>query len=373
MSIVSLLKYNDYNSDDLLEAVNQSCTNIHFDPADLTGTVIALKPNLLTSASPESGVTTHPEFFRAVVRFIKEHKGTPVLVESPAFFNLDKVLKKCGYDEIITSEKIRIADTSRTCIIRNENAVKYKSFHVAEDIVNSDFIFNLPKLKTHSLTYFTGAVKNLFGTIHGLEKSKWHVKTENEKEFVSFLLDLYESFLYAKKDRIISLMDGITGLEGEGPGKSGRPVNSKAVIAGMDAISVDAAAVTIAGLDLRKAVLCIEGERRGLGISTLAGININGAALTDFNNKFIPPKAKSFLGKIPVSTYFIKNLLVEKPVPEKDKCTLCYQCKTICPAGVIEKSRNELTPFYNYRKCIRCYCCMEICPEGAIFLKRKVL
>ena len=267
MSKVSLLKYSSYNKDDLLEAINISCKNISFDPANLAGSVVAVKPNLLTAASPESGVTTHPEFFRAVVHFIKEHKGTPVLVESPAFFHLDKVLKKCGYSEIIETEKIQIADTSKTSLLKNDNGKKYKSFHVAEDIVSSDFIFNLPKLKTHSLTYFTGAVKNLFGTIHGLNKSKWHVKTESEAEFISFLLDLYGSFLYSKKDRIISIMDGIIGMEGEGPGKSGRPVLSKAVIAGMDALAVDTVAVTVAGLDISRALLCIEGEKRGLGVS----------------------------------------------------------------------------------------------------------
>jgi len=372
MSRVSLLKYNNYNRDDLLDAINQSCKNISFDPANLTGSKVAVKPNLLTAALPESGITTHPEFFRAVVHFIKEYKGTPVLVESPAFFHLEKVLRKCGYEEIINREKILIADTAKTSLIKNENAKKYKSFYVAEDIINSDFIFNLPKLKTHSLTYFTGAVKNLFGSIHGLEKSKWHVKTENEQEFVSFLLDLYGSFLYSKQDRIISIMDGIIGLEGEGPGKSGKPVFSKAVIAGMDAIAVDTVAVIVAGLDINKAVLCIEGEKRGLGVSSIRKIKVSGASLTDFNNNFIPPKTRSFLGKIPVSTTLLKNLLVKKPVPDKKKCTLCYQCKTICPAGVIEKSRDEQIPFYNYTKCIRCYCCMEICPEGAIFLRRKL-
>jgi len=203
MSIVSILKLNNYNHDDLLSAIRQSCINISFDPATLAGAKVAVKPNLLTAALPESGVTTHPEFFRAVIHFIKENKGIPVLVESPAFFNIDKVLKKCGYEDIINTEKIIISDTSKTSFIRNENGRKYKSFHVAEDIINSDFIFNLPKMKTHSLTYFTGAVKNLFGTIHGLEKSKWHVKTETEKEFISFLLDLYESFIFSKKDKII--------------------------------------------------------------------------------------------------------------------------------------------------------------------------
>ncbi len=372
MSKVSLLKYSNYNSDDLLDAINQSCKNISFDPSNISRKKIAVKPNLLTAASPESGVTTHPEFFRAVIHFIKEHKGIPVLVESPAFFHIDKVLKKCGYDEIINKEKIQIADTTKISVIRNENAKKYKSFHVAEDIVKADFIFNLPKLKTHTLTYFTGAVKNLFGTIHGLEKSKWHVKTESEQEFISFILDLYGAFEYSKKDRIISFMDGIIGLEGEGPGKSGQPVLSKAVIAGMDAIAVDTVAITIAGLEVSKSVICIEGEKRGLGISTIEKIKIAGESLSDFNNKFIPPKPKSLFGNLPLNTTLLKNLIIKKPVPDKKKCTLCYQCRTICPAGVIEKSKDGFIPLYNYTKCIRCYCCMEICPEGAIFLKRKI-
>ena len=371
MNVVSLLKYSSYKNDDLLEAIDKSCKNISFNPSNLAGARIAVKPNLLTAASPESGVTTHPDFFHAVIHYIKEYRGIPVLVESPAFLNIDRVLRKCGYEEIVKKEKILIADTTKTLLIKNDYGIKYKSFHVAEDIVKSDFIFNLPKLKTHSLTYFTGAVKNLFGSIHGLEKSKWHVKTENEREFMSFILDLYGSFLYSKKDRIISIMDGILGLEGEGPGKSGKPVFSDAVIAGLDAISVDIVAGTVAGLDVSKIILCIEGEKRNLGVSSIEKINIVGASLTDFNNNFIPPKTKSFLGRLPVSTHFLKNLLVKKPVPDKKRCTLCYQCKAICPAGVIEKSEDGHIPLYNYKKCIRCYCCMEICPEGAIFLERK--
>lgn len=273
---------------------------------------------------------------------------------------------------MINEEKIEVADTSKIALIKNNNGIKYKSFSVAEDIVNSDFIFNLPKMKTHSLTYFTGAVKNLFGTIHGLDKSRWHVKTESEKEFISFLLDLYGAFAFTKKDRIISIMDGIIGLEGEGPGKSGKPVLAGAVIAGMDAIAVDAVAVKIAGLDSGKATLCIEGEKRGLGVSKIEKINVTGSLLSDFNNSFVPPKTRTFLGKIPFNTKLLKDLLIEKPVPDRKKCTLCYQCRTICPAGVIEKSRDGAVPLYDYKKCIRCYCCMEICPEGAIALKRKI-
>jgi formate hydrogenlyase subunit 6/NADH:ubiquinone oxidoreductase subunit I len=70
----------------------------------------------------------------------------------------------------------------------------------------------------------------------------------------------------------------------------------------------------------------------------------------------------------------MRELFTEKPVPLEGKCTLCYQCKKICPAGAIDISDGEhKTPTYNYKKCIRCYCCKEICPEAAISLKKGAL
>lgn len=371
MSIVSLLKVTSYNINELLEKVALSINNIGLDSSDLRGAKIAVKPNLLTSATPESGIITHPEFFRAVILFIKQNGGNPILVESPAFIPLSRVMKKTGYDKIIDEEKIPVSDTRKTALIKNINGIQYKMFPVAEDIVNADFIFNLPKLKTHSLTYFTGAVKNLFGTIHGLEKSKWHIKADNSEKFISFLLDLFDAFIYTKNNHIINIMDGIIGLEGEGPGKSGKPVFAQAVIAGLDAISVDAVAIKTAGLDINKSHLCIKGEQRGLGNSTSDKILIRGAALTDFRNSFLQPRGESLFRKLPAGS-FLKNLLVEKPVPEKIRCTLCYQCKAICPANAINTSRDGKIPFYNYNKCIRCFCCMEICPEGAIDLRKKL-
>lgn len=369
MSIVSLQKVTSYKKDDLLEKISHSINEIGLNPSNFKGAKIAVKPNLLTSAAPESGIITHPEFFRAVILFIKNNGGNPILVESPAFLSLSRVMKKTGYDEIVSNEKIPVADTRKTAVIKNVNGTRYKSFYIAKDIVNSDFIFNLPKLKTHGLTYFTGAVKNLFGTIHGLEKSRWHIKADNAEKFVSFLLDLYDAFMYTKKNQIINIMDGIIGLEGEGPGKSGKPVNAQAMISGLDAIAVDTAAIKIAGLDINKSLICKEGKQRGLGESSPDKIIIKGDSFNDFRNSFLPPGGGSLFRKLPAGS-FLKNLLVEKPVPEKRRCTLCYHCRSICPADAINTSINRKIPLYNYNKCIRCYCCMEICPEGAIDLKK---
>jgi len=75
-----------------------------------------------------------------------------------------------------------------------------------------------------------------------------------------------------------------------------------------------------------------------------------------------------------LNTKTLKNLLIEKPVPSRERCSLCYQCKAICPGGAIGASEGESgVPFYDYDRCIRCYCCMEICPEAAIGLRRGKL
>ena len=38
----------------------------------------------------------------------------------------------------------------------------YRSFEVARAVLDADVVVNIPKLKTHGLTLFTGAVKNVF-------------------------------------------------------------------------------------------------------------------------------------------------------------------------------------------------------------------
>lgn len=374
MTKVSLLRVESYNPELIRAAIEMSIANSGFDLSLIRNRVVAVKPNLLTTAIPEKGITTHPVFFNEIVKIIKEWGGIPVLVESPAFLPLSKVLKKNGYMEIIEKEKIRVSDPGSTAVIKNPGSGKFKVFDVSADFVKADFVFNLPKMKTHGLTYFTGAVKNYFGLINGLEKSKFHFRADNPKSFASFIVDLYTALVSTKGEgSFLNIMDGITGLEGEGPGASGKPVDSCAVIAGIDAVAVDTVAVEIAGLDLKKTPTCIYGGERGVGISDLSQINIIGNSAVDFTKKFRPPAARSGVSGWPFSSHLFKNALIEKPVPDPDKCTLCYQCRTICPADAISRSIDGEIPLYDYKRCIRCYCCMEVCPEAAIGLKKSFL
>ncbi len=165
------------------------------------------------------------------------------------------------------------------------------------------------------------------------------------------------------------------GMEGEGPGPSGKPKKIGVVIVGDDAVALDYVAVNLVGLNLKKVFTITEGFRRGYGVKSPDDIQVRGEPLEDMRiTDFKAPRSAVMGGIIwPLTSPTIKNLFVEKPVPRTDACTLCYNCMKVCPAGAITKADEAGIPRYNYRKCIRCFCCMETCPEAAIDLKKGAL
>jgi uncharacterized protein (DUF362 family)/Pyruvate/2-oxoacid:ferredoxin oxidoreductase delta subunit len=379
MMRVALLKCEDYDALRIREKMMEALNLIGLEPKIFAGKRVVVKPNLLNASAPEKSVVTHPEFFRAALRMVRDHGGSPILCESPAFQPLAKVMKKAGYDRIVAEEGCEIADPRSTGILFCDGRCRFKRFEISSVVFDADIILNLPKFKTHGLTYITGAVKNLFGLIYGLNKSQWHLKARSKEEFSDFLLDYYSALLkgFEKPKVFIHLMDAVMGMEGEGPGAGGTPRKIGAVLAGQDAVSVDAVATRVVGLPLEEVLTVTLGERRGLGTGALERIELLGADLDAFQIRdYVPTKASGGnpMGHWPLNTRVFKDLLVEKPAPSKERCTLCYQCKAICPGGAISESKGGSgVPSYDYDKCIRCYCCMEICPEAAIRLKKGKL
>lgn len=373
---VSLLKCEDYEHAMLENVIRKGLSGIGLAPGMLRGKRVLLKPNLLSASPPESAVVTHPEVFRAALRIVKEGGGRPVMVESPAFQPLGKVIEKSGYDRILKEEACEVADTADRRVLFYGRGTGYKRFELPEALFEADIVISLSKLKTHSLTHITGAVKNLFGLIHGLNKSRWHVKAPSAEAFAGFLLDLYAALLkgFDPPKTYIHIMDAIVGMEGEGPGRRGRPKKIGALLLGRDALAVDAVAVRLLRLDPEKVPTLVLGAKRNSGVTSMEHIDVKGGHPSDFDIRdFVSSKSRNRfdLGRWPTNTDFFKNLFVERPVPGSDRCSLCYQCMTICPGKAIGKSDgNRRIPSYDYGKCIRCYCCMEICPEAAIRLKR---
>lgn len=377
MAVISLQKCTQYDNKILKEKILTGLTQIGFDPTELKNKRVCLKPNLLMPLTPDRAVTTHPEIFRAVAQIVRDYTTDIVLIESPNFFALKPTIKKAGLAEIVGDMEIEIADINITETLRFPLAHRYKNIDISKAFFDVDYIINMPKLKTHGFTHYTGAVKNLFGVMPGLSKARMHMRAPSQMEFTEFLLDLYGGLLngFEKPKKFIHIMDAVVGMEGEGPGPSGKPKAIGAVIVGEDAVALDYVAVNLVGLKMKKVFTITEGFKRGYGAKSPDEIQVTGESLEDMRiTDFKAPRSTIMGGVIwPMTSPTVKNLFVEKPVPRAEACTLCYNCMTVCPAGAIDKADDAGIPKYNYRKCIRCFCCMETCPEAAIYLKKGVL
>lgn len=377
MAVISLQKCVQYDNKILKEKILTGLTQIGFDPTELKNKRVCLKPNLLMPLTPDRAVTTHPEIFRAVAQIVRDYTTDIVLIESPNFFALKPTIKKAGLAEIVGDMEIEIADINITETLRFPLAHRYKNIDISKAFFDVDYIINMPKLKTHGFTHYTGAVKNLFGVMPGLSKARMHMRAPSQMEFTEFLLDLYGGLLngFEKPKKFIHIMDAVVGMEGEGPGPSGKPKAIGAVIVGEDAVALDYVAVNLVGLKMKKVFTITEGFKRGYGAKSPDEIQVTGESLEDMRiTNFKAPRSTIMGGVIwPMTSPTVKNLFVEKPVPRAEACTLCYNCMTVCPAGAIDKADDAGIPKYNYRKCIRCFCCMETCPEAAIYLKKGVL
>ena len=376
MTRVSLLRCNAYDNNLLRTTIRQGLVDCGFDLSGLSGARVIVKPNLMMPAKAEKAVATHPEFFRAAVQVVKEHGGKPVLAECPGFMSLESVARRVGHLDVAGEESVEVADMSDTVFLHNEAARTFKRVEVAKVFADADILINLPKFKTHGLTYISGAVKNFFGTVPGLKKSQMHMRVPEKEAFSEWLLDLYGAFLYGfdPPKKIVHVMDAVVGQEGEGPGPAGTPRKIGVIITGQDAVAVDFTAVAVTGLDQGKVVTIRSGASRGLGAASWEDIELVGERLEDVRvSDFVPTRASfgSHVLRGPVVGKTARNWFVERPVPVEDACSLCYQCLRICPAGAITgSSGRRRVPAFDYRKCIRCFCCSEVCPEGAIRIRR---
>ncbi|HPJ95577.1 MAG TPA: DUF362 domain-containing protein [Deltaproteobacteria bacterium] len=376
MADVALLRCDTYSPDVVKGRILKGLDLVGIDPGCFRTARVALKPNLLTAVPPESAVVTHPGFFEAVAQIVIDHGGKPLLVESPAVVSLKNALRKAGYLPIIDKLGIEIAHMDSVEKITYEHGHLFKYFEVSRALGDVDMIVNIPKLKTHGLTYLSAAVKNLFGIVPGMRKSQMHLRFPDKREFSEFILDLYGAVInrFDSPGAILHILDAVVSLEGEGPGTSGSPRKTGAVIISEDALALDSVAVDLVGLDMNLVATLTSGFTRDFGVSSRDEIHVLGERIEDMRIQgFLPTKNTggplllrgSFLRRI------MKNLFVEKPSPLEGACILCYQCRHICPAGAIsEAKKGTKVPQFDYQRCIRCFCCQEICPEAAITIKK---
>jgi len=372
-SKVAIVRCGSYNTEEVRKAVSRGLELMGGAETFVSqGEKILLKVNLLVGEVPEKCVNTHPAVFRAVAEMFAAKGAIVQYGDSPGFGAPHAAAKKSGIADVADELKIELVDFKEGREVFFEQGNQNKSFYIANGVLNADGLISLPKMKTHALERFTGAIKNQFGCVVGMRKGEFHVKLPDATDFARMLVDL-NSFV---KPRLY-IMDGIMAMEGNGP-RGGTPRAMNVLLFSTDPVALDATASRMINLKPLYVPTTLVGGQTGAGTFNEEEIEIVGDALKDFicmdfNVERTPVKT---VKKNSVNT-FLKNRLIAKPVIIEDKCTQCGTCVHSCP--VEGKAINWLNedktkaPVYDYKKCIRCYCCQEMCPESAIVLKDPVI
>ncbi|MBU2562512.1 MAG: DUF362 domain-containing protein [Nanoarchaeota archaeon] len=313
---------------------------------------VFIKPNVVGNfGKNQTAITTSPEIIEAICKILKKNNCKIYIGDSP-FTNavdsfraskIEKIAKKYG--------KLIIFEQDKLIKIRDNKAKILKNFNFSKTLLNADVIINVPKLKTHQLTKFTGALKNLYGCIPGGMKQRLHLKASTEKKLSNLLVDVYQNI---KPE--INIIDGIIGMEGEGP-TAGEPKKVGYILASKSAVSLDVVSSKLIGYNPRKILAIKEAVKRKLGSFKYELVGLEKLPLIKFKKPFVRDKL----------TKKIKDRFLQRPIlVDEKKCIKCGLCSRKCPAKAI-----KLTPYpvVDKKKCIRCFCCMEICPQHALKLK----
>lgn len=338
------------------------------------GQRIALKPNLLLAAPPDKAITTHPSVVAATGKLLRKVAASVVLAESPgsgyAYDRkaLERTYRACGMQDVAAGAGIELnVDPSFETISFPEGR-QVKRFEVISPVRKSDAYVNVCKLKTHGLMFLTGAVKNIFGVIPGRTKPGYHGTMATRELFAGMLLDLA-----AAVPPVLTIMDAVVALEGEGPSQ-GTPRQVGLLLASTDPLALDIVASEIIGLPAEDNPLLVEARKRGLHPSGLAEVEVVGASveelrLGDFKlpGSFANRNARrlsSLFGPIAKVFFTVDPRIIESA------CTACGACEKACPREAITMGKVAAI---DKKKCIRCYCCHEMCRFGAVELHRSLL
>jgi len=342
---------------------------------DLKGKTVLLKPNMLFDSPYEKAVTTHPVFVEAAVRLVREMGSKRILVgDSPGIQTPGFSGKVSGIGEVVKKTGVEWVDFTKekTDISFPEGRVM-KKFSVTKAVLDADIIISLPKLKTHQLMYFTGALKNNFGLIPSMLKSTLHVRFSAREAFASMLVDLNMAVKPA-----FAFMDAIVGMEGPGP-SAGSPRHIGFVLASSNLLAMDVAASSIIGYPPAEIPVNKEALSRSYWLSDFNEIEYPGLVPADLR---IPDFAKIPLKKtgsqlfefiLPGPIRRILNSKTQGPEIDHNICVRCADCSRICGSQAISCAGEGKERRFNidYHRCIRCFCCHEICPKHAMYIAKR--
>lgn len=330
------------------------------------GDRVLLKPNVLAASPPEAAATTHPTVVTAMCELVSAAGGVPVVGDGAGISRpgaTAKALKASGIEEAARKAGAEVVnfETAGYTKVKVPDPFQFSELYLAKPVLEADVVISLPKLKTHELTYYTGAVKNFFGALPLNSRKEAHFLGKRDL-FGEAVADIYSVVKPG-----FAVMDGILGMEGKGP-SHGKPVNSGVVLASPDCVALDIIAAEMIGFDPLRIPTTAGALKKGFGNHCPLVV---GTPLKEVKMKFKPSSGGISTAPAFITRHFGK-LFTIRPQINQEKCIRCGACYLNCSPHAVEQAEDGSFRI-NPEKCILCYCCRELCPNDAVEMKKSLM
>jgi uncharacterized protein (DUF362 family) len=245
VSNVSIIKAPAYTMD-VYDAVYRAAVEHNLN---VRGKRVVLKPNLV-EFDPHTAINTHPLVVHAAYEAFRKLGAAEVrIAEGPGHrrATLD-LADAAGYFGTVPKFEDVFTDLNLDGVSKRiipQPVSQLKSLYLPHTVLDCDLLVSLPKMKTHHWAGATLAMKNLFGLVPGGVYG-WPKNVLHWAGIAESIVDLHHLF-----PRQFAIVDGIVGMEGNGP-IQGTPKHAGVLVAGSDAAAVDATCCRIMGIDPRK-------------------------------------------------------------------------------------------------------------------------
>lgn len=338
---------------------------------DWSGKTVVVKPNLLAKRTPEAGVTTSPVFIKIAASYFVKKGASVIIADSPGgpynAASLSGVYRATGMLLAAREAGASLNEDYGFSSVPFDGEVT-KNFNIINPLQSCDLVVNVNRLKTHALCEMSAAVKNMFGSIPGLQKAEQHARFPRREKFASQLVDL--CLAVAPQ---INITDCIVAMEGNGPA-SGTLKKVGAVSASANPFALDLLNAYLMGYAPEDVGTVEESIRRKLCPKTHVELTVIGEDPASVACDFVRPdgSAGGIFRQLPgMFGGRMQKWLEPRPVVDASKCIGCGECKRCCPADTIEL--RDKKAFIIKDKCIKCYCCQELCPAKAVDVKRNFI
>ncbi|MBC8418553.1 MAG: DUF362 domain-containing protein [Desulfobacterales bacterium] len=308
---------------------------------------VFIKPNVVvwpwSGRFPKWGVITTSRVVEDMVMLLKEADIKDIIIGEGMVTWKHKdasapgqAFEYLGYHELRRRYGVKVLNLHERPFRRVELGRTTLKFNT--DLLESDFLINLPVLKTHAQTIVSLGLKNLKGALDISSRKKCHSPSKG------LSLDQYISLLGEKLPPTLTLIDGIYSLE-RGPGFGGKAHRRDVLIASNNILAADMVGALALGHDPYQVPhLSMAAHLRGIS-PDLDWLEMVGQPIGSVRQYHQWEYPYSEDGNLPLSLKRKGICGISYPKPDQSLCTYCFFLESFLPSAIREAWRGN--PFDN--------------------------